>query len=334
MPYFHATAVFEARGTSLEEADRTAAALFKSLRHNRIHYHEHDVTAGAGPSPSSKNLYFSVIAEFDVDAYNEDRAGEFTEEMLDHLATDDVQFIAFGLTQGEQRVRPAQRSPQPSQKAEPAPEPAAEAPSEPPQETRQETRAEPSEPEERKGKKRSSRGRGRGKRKGDRDVEGAREEQQDGGAEVAAAEEERGEAPAERPATLTIEPLAPVVTAPSETEPKPALEIRPLVLEEEAPPAPPPPRSSSAMHITLTMSFRASEFGLRPSNGEMLDQEEFLARATAEARRRHPELPSEVEPSHTFSSLPWGDVIANLTWTYPVPVPSAQDEPAPEEVES
>src|ERR1700747_3126625 len=110
MPYFHATAVFEARGTSLEEADRLAASFFKSLRHNRIRYYEHDVTAGSGPYPSSKNLYFSIIAEFDVDAYNEDRAGELTDEILDTLATDEVQFIAFGLTQGEQRVRPAERA--------------------------------------------------------------------------------------------------------------------------------------------------------------------------------------------------------------------------------
>src|SRR5215831_1704101 len=176
MPYFHATAVFEARGTSLEDADRAAASLFKSLRHNRIHYYEHDVTAGAGPYPSSKSLYFSVIAEFDVDAYNEDRAGEMTDEILETLATDEVQFIAFGLTQGEQRVRPAERTPQ----EEPTPE------------KKQETRAENGETEGRKGKKRSSRSRSR-KRKDDQEVESGSEEQAEEATEAAAVEE----APAE-----------------------------------------------------------------------------------------------------------------------------------------
>ncbi len=319
MPYFHATAVFEAKGTSLEEADRTAAALFKSLRHNRIHYYEHDVTAGAGPSPSSNNLYFSVIAEFDVDAYNEERAGEFTDEILESLATDEVQFIAFGLTQGEQRVRPAERAPQ-TERA-PQVEPVPEKP--------QEARAEEEEPEERKGKKRSSRGRSRGKRKGDRETESAREEQREDVVEAVAVREESTESPLETPPTreerLTIEPPTSVVVTPLEAEQKPALEIRPLVPEEDELPAP-PPRSSSAMQITLTMSFRASEFGLRPSNGEVLDRDEFLARATAEARSRHPELPLDVTPAHEFTSLPWGEVIINLTWQYPVPVPSAADE--------
>ena len=109
MPYFHATAVFEVNGTSLEDADRSAGVLFRSFRHHRIHFHEYDVTAGAAVSPSARMLHFSVIAEFDVDAGSEERAGEMTEEALEDFATDEVQYIAFGLTQGEQRVRPAER---------------------------------------------------------------------------------------------------------------------------------------------------------------------------------------------------------------------------------
>jgi hypothetical protein len=317
MPYFHATAVFEARGTSLEEADRTVDSLFKSLRHNRIYYYEHDVTAGSGPYPSSKSLYFSVIAEFDVDAYNEDRAGELTDEILETLATDDVQFIAFGLTQGEPRVRPAERTPREERAPQVEPEP----------EKPQETRADTGETEERKGKKRSSRGRGR-KRKDDREVDGGSEAQAEDSTETVAVGEVAPESTFKlssvREEKPTSELLALVVVTP-EAEQKPVLDIRPLMQEEELPTAP-PPRSSTAMQITLTMSFRASEFGLQATDIGSLDQEAFLARATAEARSRHPELPQDVVPVHEISPLPWGEIVVRLTWQYPVPVPSAAEE--------
>jgi len=317
MPYFHATAVFEARGTSLEEADRAADSLFKSLRHNRIHYYEHDVTAGSGPYPYSKSLYFSVIVEFDVDAYNEDRAGELTDEILETLATDDVQFIAFGLTQGEPRVRPSERAPR--EERAPQVEPELEKP--------QEVRTETGESEERKGKKRSSRGRSR-KRKDGRETDGRREAQVEDSTETVAggdiAAEPTFEMPLKKEERPVSELLAPVVVTP-EAEQKPMLDIRPLVQEEELP-APPPPRSSAAMQITLTMSFRASEFGLQVTDIGALDQEAFLARATAEARSRHPELPPDVVPVHEISPLPWGEILLRLTWQYPVPVPSAAEE--------
>ncbi len=307
MSYFHATAVFEARGTSLEEADRIAASLFKSLRHNRIHYYEHDVTACSGPYPSSKSLYFSIIAEFDVDAYNEDRAGELTDEILETLATDDVQFIAFGLTPGEQRIQPVERAPQ----------------VEPELEKPQEAGAETGEAEERKGKKRSSRGRGR-KRKDDRETDGGREAQAEDSTETVAGGDVAVEPTVEREERPASELFAPIVVTP-EAEQKPALDIRPLVQEEELP-ATPPPRSSAAMQITLSMSFRASEFGLPTPDLGALDQEAFLARATVEARSRHPELPLDVVPIHEISPLPWGEVVLRLTWQYPVPVPSATEE--------
>lgn len=325
MPYFHATAVFEARGTSLEEADRAAAAVFRSLHYNRIHYHEHDVTAGGGPYAPSPTLYFSVIAEFDVDAGTEDKAGELTADALEILATDDVQFIAFGLTQGEQRVRPAERAPRVAEEPE----------------RRQEARTEDSEADERKGKKRGSRGRGR-KRKGDREGDGNHEEQDEATlvqvAEFAEPEYDDVEtrvAPVERPLVerpLVERPLVerPLVEVPLEgvtaavdnveSETQPVAQY--LELEEISPPS----RSSEAMRVTLALSFRASELGFQPNGSGSVDQDEFLTRAIAAARARHPEIPTEVEPTHAVIVQPWGESILTLTWAYDVPVPSAVEE--------
>ena len=74
------------------------------------------------------------------------------------------------------------------------------------------------------------------------------------------------------------------------------------------------------------MSFRASEFGLLANGASSLDQDEFLARAIAESRTRHPELPAEIAPTHEIIVQPWGEVILTLTWAYDVPVPSAAEE--------
>lgn len=310
MPYFHATAVFEVNGTSLEDADRTAGALFRSFRHRRVHYYEHDVTTGAVASPSSRVLHFSVIVEFDVDAGSEERAGEMTEEALDALATDDVQFIAFGLTQGEQRVRPAERPER--EEAESG--------------RQQETRGEGDADEERKEKKRSPRGRGR-RRKNEREPERTLDEE----AEVAALVPESDDAFQERTETNTpmheeraeamAEAAAPTVENLSQTEQTPAqVEVR-----EETPSAP-PPRSSSSMRVTLTISFRARELGFQANGDGSVDQEEFLSRAIAEARARHPELPAEEAPTHEIVVRPWGERVLTLTWAYDVPVPSASED--------
>jgi hypothetical protein len=310
MPYFHATAVFEVNGTSLEDADRTASALFKSLRHRRVHYHEHDVTAGAAALPSARALHFSVIAEFDVDAASEERAGEMTEETLEALATDEVQFIAFGLTQGEQRVRPAEQPER--EEAESG--------------RQQEVRGEGGEEEERKEKKRSPRGRGR-RRKPERDAEIVREEEAEEAAFAAEpveifqrkaeqempAREGRVEAAATEAAAVVSESLRQV--GPVSTQ----VEVR-----EEVPSAP-PSRSSASMHVTLTMSFRARELGFQANGVGTLDQDEFLSRAIAEARARHPELPVETAPTHEIVVRPWGESILTLTWAYDVPVPSASE---------
>jgi hypothetical protein len=309
MPYFHATAVFEVNGTSLEDADRTADALFRSFRHRRVHYHEHDVTAGAAASPSSRALHFSVIAEFDVDAGSEERAGEMTEEALEALATDEVQFIAFGLTQGEQRVRPAERPER--EEAESGRQP--------------EARREGGEDEDRKGKKRSPRGRGR-RRKNERETERAYEET----AEVTALAPEPGDFLQERteqeiPAReeyveAVTEAAVPLTESLPQAEPAPTQ----VEVKEEAPSIP-PPRSSALMRVTLTMSFRARELGFQANGVGSLDQEEFLSRAIAEARARHPELPVEAAPTHEIAVRPWGESVLTLTWAYDVPVPSASE---------
>jgi hypothetical protein len=311
MSYFHTTAVFEARATSLDDADRTAASLFKSFRHSRVHYYEHDVSTGSGPYSPSKNLYFSVIAEFDVEAGTEEKAVDVAEEALDALATDDVQFIAFGLTPGERRARPTAR---PVQEEE--------------SEAGQEARAESGEAEDRRGKRRGSRSRGR-KRKGERGTESAPEEFTEAAPPATEAPSETvyeaaEEGPVREGRATVVEPAAQAVTVAgvAELPPQPAPE--PSVRDE--PPPPPPPRSSAAMRVKLAMSFRASELDLQRNGAEALDQEEFLARAIATARTRHPELPTEVEPTHEIVVQPWGETVLTLTWEYDVPVPSASEE--------
>ena len=79
MAHFHITAVFETRGASQTEAERVAAAVLPSLRHPRMHYYEHDTSGGLGPYPPSQSLYFTTIAEFDAEAYTEEKAVEMAE---------------------------------------------------------------------------------------------------------------------------------------------------------------------------------------------------------------------------------------------------------------
>jgi hypothetical protein len=79
------------------------------------------------------------------------------------------------------------------------------------------------------------------------------------------------------------------------------------------------------MRVTLTVTLHASELGL-PTNGAALpEQEELINLATAEARRRYPELPEMIIPECQVVSLPWGDTLLTLTWHYDVPVPSSTD---------
>jgi hypothetical protein len=79
------------------------------------------------------------------------------------------------------------------------------------------------------------------------------------------------------------------------------------------------------MRVTLAVSFHASELGF-PQNGSGLsEREELISRGTMEARRRHSELPRDVEPTPEVVIQPWGDVVLTLTWQYDVPVPSATE---------
>ena len=304
MPYFHAIAVFEACGSSSAEADRAAAALFKTVRHPRVRYYEHDTSGGLGPSPKTAPLSFTVIADFDVEAGNEESAADIVEEILDSLSTEAIQYFAHGITAGEQRVRPEQRA---QHAAEPAPE--------------REAHLERGDREERGGRKRGLRGRGR-RRGGAREAEGARAEE----SEVVLTP-----LPQEEPVAISTQTEAP----PPETPREESAVVEARMQERELPPplaetvevesSLPPPRSSAAMRVTLTVTLHASELPLLTNGSALPEQQELLRMATAEARRRHPELPAEVTPECEVVSLPWGDTLLALTWHYDVPVPSSAD---------
>lgn len=140
MPYFHAVALFECRGPSLQEMDRTAASLLASVSHRRLRYVEHEtVPAAAGPDGSLP--HFTVFADFDVEAHSEEKAAELVDEVLDAVSSDALQYFSHGLVSGEQRVRRSR--------------PAAE-------DDEQETNGAPRGG--RSGRRRGGRGRGRGSR--------------------------------------------------------------------------------------------------------------------------------------------------------------------------
>lgn len=302
MPYFHALAVFDVREFSLEGADLAASELFKSLRHPRMLFYEHDTSGGLGPySPSAAALYFTVIADFDVEAQNEEKAESLAEEVLEGLSTDEIQFLTFGLVPGDRRVVP--------------------------QVQEEARRAERGGREERGGKGRRSRSRGK-KREAQREAEGAHEENfasapepeleetvSTGVVESPAAEmhEEVSVGPAPTPASSEGESLAPAPKAEEEEELK--LPV-------------PPPRSSSSMRVTLSVTLHASELVPQTNGSTLPDQHELVALALAEARRRYPELPAELTPESEVVSQPWGDTVLTLTWHYDVPVPSASLEEA------
>jgi hypothetical protein len=312
MPYFHATAVFEARGSSPEEADRTATALFKTIRHPRIRYYEHDTSGGISTAPQSDSLYFTVIADFDVEAGNEESATDLVEEVFDFLSNETVHYFTHGITSGEQRVRPEPRA---QHRAERPPA--------------REAQAEQGDREERGGRKRGTRGRGR-RRGGAREAEEIREEEPEGVLTSSLPEERADSSQEERVETsVATVALSPEVSEEGTTTvevrvqtPEPPL---PTPATVEAEPLLSPPRSSAAMHVTLTVTLHASELAL-PTNGSTLpEQSELSGLAMAEARRRHPELPAESIPECKVASLPWGDTLLTLTWHYDVPVPSSTE---------
>jgi len=308
MAHFHITAVFETKGASQAEAERVAAAVLPSLRHPRMHYYEHDTSGGLGPYPPSQSLYFTTIAEFDAEAYTEEKAVEMAEEVLDRFSTEDMQYLGHGIIPGNQRVQPEDRRKTYEEERRSSAE----------QDDGQDER------EEQRGKgRRPQRGRGRGRKPGRRDNES------DTGAE-----ERTSEMPRAASSVATVS--APSEGTPSKGEPTegsspsarvvreaPVLLTPPVAIEDVAP-SPPPPRSSAEMRVTLTVNLRASELTQPREQGAPVD-EELIALAVAEARRRHPELPTDIAPDSTTSSLPVGDRLISLTWHYQSPVPSAAE---------
>jgi len=311
MPYFHATAVFEARGASLEETDQRAATLFRTLRNPRVRYYEHDTSGGVGPYPQSKALYFTVIADFDVESQSEERASDVVDEVLDALSPDDMQYLAHGLAPGEQRVNVEQQAPREEQR-----------------EPERKNRSQRDGQEERKDRKRGSRGRGRN-RDADRRTQ-------------VSPEQESRTVPPSRHEESTITSVSSEAAAPSEelaktTRPaqpilEDTIETRELSLSPsssaletmELSQQPPPPRSSSQMRVTLTVKLHASELALPMNEPMSPDHPELAALAIIEARRRHPELPADITPELEVESQR-GNTILMLTWHYDVPVPSAAD---------
>lgn len=305
MAHFHITAVFETKGTSQAEAERVAATAFSALRHPRMHYYEHDTSGGLGPYPPSQSLYFTTIAEFDVEAYTEEKAVELAEDTLDRLSTDDLQYLGHGIIPGTQRVHAKDR--RKSQEEE--------------RSTASDVDERPDEREEPRGKgRRPQRGRGRGRKPERRDNEGE-----------AGVQERTAETEEVTPAFASVD-ITPGAGEPSPVRPSPARVVRetptplvsPIVVEEPAPPPPPPARSSAAMRVTLTVAIRASEVAQSSDQTATMDNE-LIALAVAEARHRHPELPATVDPDATITPLPAGDRLISLTWHYQSPVPSAAE---------
>lgn len=301
MAYFHVTAVFETRGTSQEDADRTAGATVKSVHHPRVYFYEHDTSGGLGPFPPGRSLYFTTIAEFDIEAATEEQAGEIADEVLDALSTEDVQYLGLGVVPGSQRVSAEQRQTREEERR-----------------VESEARVEQEEREEHEGKGRRSRGRRR-KRGPDREARPAEERREK--------EETRPPSrvlPAVVPGVEVVSvetPVAPapVVHSPREEQKLEVLDFQPI----ETPPLPPPPRSSASMRVTLTVNIRASE--LSRSGAGTTDQSELIALAVTEARRRHRELPTDIVPESATSPLPAGDTLLMLTWHFDRPVPSASE---------
>ncbi|MGE4094763.1 MAG: hypothetical protein AB7G75_28430, partial [Candidatus Binatia bacterium] len=289
---------------SQEEAEQATVAVLSSLRHPRVHYSEHETTGGSGPSRPGKSLYFSTLAEFDVEAHSEEKAVDTVEEVLDRASTEAVQYLGHGIIAGTQRVQPEQKKPRETAR-----------------------RTEPEAVEEREEQEQQEAG-GRGRRpRSRRRKRPSGRETNDGGVALAPGDESIEEEPAETLTEVTRseeEPSAPppaVVSRPAE-EPAAVVES-PLFFEEEFPPAP-PARSSAVMQVTLTIDLRASELSRMEGEGVRGD-DELTSLAVAEARRRHSELPEDVAPETAIVSLPGGERLVSLTWTYTAPVPSASE---------
>ncbi len=327
MPYFHAVALFEGQGSSFDETDQAVASLLASISHGRLRYYEHETTEG--PSSDRTAAYFVIFADFDVEAHTEEKAADLVDEVLDAVSTDDIQYFSHGLLPGEQRVRSARRAS--------AQEDQEDQNDQNDQNDQDEGRGRRSS---RGGRRRGTRGRGRGQT--DEIASAVTDETLPDAAEAETVP------PVDAPHT---DPLAdeaaptedPIVTEQSDEqneldahasqdrqldqvdqdEPTGLIEI-PLELDLDLP-AVPPVRSSSAMQTKTSVTLRASELGLSPNKDTLPGEEELIALATTEARRRHPELPADTAPEAEITTFPWGDAVLTLTWSYDVPVPSAED---------
>ena len=290
MPNFHALAVFEASGPSTEEIQETVSSLFASFSHQRVRYHEHELSAGPSVASAGNNSHCMVFVDCDVDAYTEEKALDFANDAFEYLSTETCQYLAFGLVSGRQRVQ------------------------------RRREEASDTDTNERGGRRRGTQGRGRRRRDDrERDKEARQETEQVPISQEAAAPTPDAE-PVETPPAP--EPAIPVVAVePEEVEAPTELEVD---IEASEPPSP-PPRSSAAMQVTVTVKLRASE--LKDSlNGESsAAQQDLIQMAIAEARNRHPEVPADVAPESESIPLPGGDTLLSLTWKYPAPVPSSQE---------
>ena len=288
MPNFHALAVFEACGSSTEEVQATVSSLFESLSHQRVRYHEHELSEGPSAASAGKNFCCMVFVDCDVDAYTEEKALDFANDAFEYISTEACQYLAFGLVPGRQRVQ------------------------------RRREEASDADANERGRRRRGTQGRGRRRRDDQEDDRGARQEtgqtQATQGEVAVTSEPEPSEtppAPAQEIPAVEVEPAE--VEAPTELE---------IDVEASGPP-PPPPRSSAAMQVTVTVKLRASE--LKDSlNGEA-PQPDLVQMAIAEARNRHPEVPADVAPESESIPLPGGDTLLSLTWKYPAPVPSSKE---------
>lgn len=308
MPYFHAVALFEGRGSSLEETDRAVASLLTSVAHRRLRYFEHETVPGAAGLAGSLP-HFTVFADFDVEAYTEEKAADLVDEVLDAVSTDDLQYFSHGLVSGEQRVRPSRRATEGEER---------EADGE--QRVRRSQRAAEDDEQEADGALRSGRG---GRRRG------TRGRGRGSAAEVPAVSPAAPPDPPDPPADDTDDQdsaPSPVATVDDISLDEIPVDAPPeeISVEPEVPPSP-PSRSSASMQVKTAVTLRASELEL-PANGDAApNPDELIALATTEARRRHPDLPGDTAPESDVASLPWGETVLTLTWSYDVPVPSARD---------
>ncbi len=297
MPNFHALAVFEACGSSTEEIQESVSSLFASFSHQRVRYHEHELSAGPSAESAGKSFYCMVFVDCDVDAYTEEKALDFANDAFEYISKEACQYLAFGLVPGRQRV----------------------------QRRREESRE--ADANERGGRRRGTPGRGRRRRDDQERDRGARQETDQ-------TQVSQGEVPSTPAAEPGETPPAPEREIPAVEREIPAVAVEPeeveapteLEVDAEAgePPAP-PPRSSAAMLVTVTVKLRASE--LKDSlNGEAPSaQQDLIQMAIAEARNRHPEVPADVAPESESTPLPGGDTLLSLTWKYPAPVPSSKE---------